>query len=248
MVSDTRVSASERTWRLPRSVRLTQLTLVPALFAILLSLELGFGDVLSTGSQVANTVVLSVTIALLLVYLVLVWRSWQMFVTLTADTLVIRNMFTTRAVPLANISEVMIASTELRVFEGGPAWQRHVVKVARGVGPDHARRRAEKIAGAIAVAARLPVPVRYQPYFSAGATVAVLLGGASMVFAGIVLQVAEMVSLHSSRVPGAHPPVSTGPLLAGVGCACWGSGVLLLRLAIKSAADRRRAARGRGVS
>jgi hypothetical protein len=113
------VSAGGRTWRLT----LTRRVLITAYLALIPLTAAGL--CLPSGSPFGDgplgPVGWGVTAAAILVWLLLARRAWRESVTLTADALVITNMFSTRRVPLAHIVGVTVGRRSVRVTEAGAA-------------------------------------------------------------------------------------------------------------------------------
>jgi hypothetical protein len=110
------VAAGERTWRAPLPYRFTLLTAHTALVAA----AAAFGWVTLSSNQLPGAVVLAVWAPL---WALLAFRAWTVSATLTADTLVIRNMMSTERLLVADISRVTLQSPRrvLKVTEGRPA-------------------------------------------------------------------------------------------------------------------------------
>ena len=230
------MSAGVRTWRLPLRVRLVWLALIPAALVLILLFALALTVLVDTGGSVTPLDSVSPVLAvfLFLGYLFQVWRSWLTRVTLTADTLVIQNGFTSQVVPLANIAKVRFAGDVLRVIEHSPAAQgpwdegtraagrraratRHTVRAVGG-----RRAAADAIAQEIAAAAGLSGPPPRQPAFGTRGSAALVTLGPVLITVGIILQ----AHVHSH----AHVP----PFLAALAGASWSSGVGLLILGVKA--------------
>jgi hypothetical protein len=147
----------EQTWRLPMATRIAQavcLGFVTALAGLWLALTL---------TLVTNQVPDGGWIALALAVAawgVLVWRVLAQSVTLTPDTLVIRNILATRQVPLAGITAAGFHRGRLTVTcEHGAAPTEQLAINAVNLGPSRwsgLRSDADEIAEAITGAAGLP--------------------------------------------------------------------------------------------
>ena len=159
MTNASGVLAGERSWRLPLGFRVFfgAVEALALLFVVWLPAPAG-----SSSGPVTRGVIA----ALFLVFLLLSWRIWQVSVTLTVDTLVIRNMFGTRRVRLTQIAGLTVGRNHLSVAEAGPltpagyrlpARSRTVRAVpTAGAYWTGLRSEADVIADAIAAAAGLP--------------------------------------------------------------------------------------------
>ena len=119
MTDEFDVSAGGRTWRLTLTWRVlltAYLALIPLIAA---GLCLPSGSPFGDGPR--GPVGWGVTAAAILGWLLLARRAWRESVTLTADALVITNMFSTRRVPLAHVVRVTVGRRSVRVTEAGDA-------------------------------------------------------------------------------------------------------------------------------
>lgn len=109
----TGVPSTDQVWRLPLGSRI----LIIAGLALVPLFVLGFIVLpAASGPGPVSWGVLAVTV---LVWAALTRRTWLASVTLTADALVIRNVLTTRTVPLADITGVTLGRNFLRVTAAG---------------------------------------------------------------------------------------------------------------------------------
>lgn len=145
----------EQTWHLPTATRIAQtvcLGFVTALSGLWLALTLVTNQVPDGG-----WIALALTVA---VWGVLAWRVLAQSVTLTPDTLVIRNILATRQVPLAGITAAGFRRGRLTVTcEHGAAPSEQLAINAVNLGPSRwsgLRSDADEIAEAITGAAGLP--------------------------------------------------------------------------------------------
>jgi hypothetical protein len=175
------VPGGGRTWRLPvgqRVVGIAFQALFPLLAAALISLP---------PSSSPGLVSWGVVAAMALACVPLARQAWLESVTLTADALVIRNVFTTRRILLTDIAGVTVGRDWLRVTEAGaPApTGRHVGGLSRVVGAVRTggaywtgrRARADVIAETIARAAGLPPPAARKQVLDRGMTRFMLVTG-----------------------------------------------------------------------
>jgi hypothetical protein len=106
-----------RTWRLPvmgRAVRAFALGFLPLIPAGWLAITL-----MTNGVADGGWIALAIGVA---IWGLLAWRALTQSVTLTQDSLLIRNVFTTETVPLAHVTEVAFRRGQLRVTVAhGPA-------------------------------------------------------------------------------------------------------------------------------
>jgi len=248
-----RTLTADRTWRLPLRVRLLYLTLVPVFL-------LAIGSILApSGSSSADTAALYLMGGLFLAYLVLVWRVWRMSVTLTTGTLVIRNAFTTRRVPVANITRVLFDRNRLLVIEAGtalptggnvgtgparpysPSARRTVLAVPVGAAYWTGRRtEADEVANMIAAAAGLSLPSPRKPKYSRGLVHFMLVASLVLMIIGAVL-----LFMHGTTVSGSPnvSPTAADIVRASAGAGCLAVGFLSLFRSALAAIDYRRAPR-----
>jgi hypothetical protein len=159
----TEAGAGERTWRLPVGWRMLGIT-CEALLLLFVP-----GIIMLTDSSSPGPVSWVVLATLILASVLLAWRLWLESVTLTADALVIRNVFTTRRVPLTDIVGVTIDRNRLRVAQANGAGGAYLTG-----------RRAEvdEIAEIIADAAGLPpLPPRRKQVLSRRQVRSLLVAG-----------------------------------------------------------------------
>jgi hypothetical protein len=210
------VSVGERTWRLPVGQRVLDIAF-QAMFPLLAAVFVG----LPPGSS-PGPVSWAVVAAIALVCLSLARRSWLESVTLTADALIIRNVFTSRRIFLADIAGVTVRRNGLRVTEAGaPApTGRHVGGPSRVVGavrPGGAywtgrRTEADAVAEAIAAGAGLPPPGPRRVILSRGTARFGLAAGLVIDGLGVFLGPlhADNVRLPIDVVSLAAPLISLG--------------------------------------
>jgi hypothetical protein len=102
--------APERTWRPPLEVRIARVVGV----GVIVALPAGYVALTLSANQVPHAVWIAVA-AWLAAWGFLVGRVLAQSVTLTADTVVIRNIFTTERIPLADVTEVGFHRGKLKV-------------------------------------------------------------------------------------------------------------------------------------
>jgi hypothetical protein len=149
--------SAERTWRRPAEMRVAA-AVVMAVFPVLPAWWLGEMLVASHvrhGDWIAAELGLAA-------WGILAWRALVHSVTLTRGTLVIRNFFSTRQVPLADVTGVGFRRGGLKVTTGhrAMAGQRFTVGVA-GLGSTYwsgLRSDPDAVAEAVSDAAGLPPP------------------------------------------------------------------------------------------
>jgi hypothetical protein len=167
LVTSVSRGGAERTWRRPAEIRVAA-AVAMAVFPVLPGWWLG-------ETLVANHVPAGGWIALelsLAAWGVLAWRALVQSVTLTEDTLVIRNFLSTRQVPLAEVTGVGFRRGGLRVTtgHGGVAGRRCTVGVA-SLGSTFwsgLRSDADAVAEAISDAAGSPPPPPRREIISRG--------------------------------------------------------------------------------
>jgi hypothetical protein len=162
----------------------------------------------------------------------LAWRALVQSVTLTRDMLVIRNFFSTRQVPLADVAGVGFRRGGLKVTtgHGGAAGKRFTVSVA-GLGSTYwsgLRSDPDALAEAIAGAAGLPLPPARREIISRAWAWVVLVAAAACFALGI----------YTGPMQSGNPGRSLA--LAGAGGALYGFGISMLGLAFRVIRDHRR--------
>ena len=147
--------APERTWRLPLDVRIARVIGT----GIIVALPAGYVALTLWTNQVQHAIWIALA-AGLAAWGFLAGRILAQSVTLTADTVVIRNVFTTERVPLADVTEVAFRRSKLTVTsQRGPfAPESNTVGTAiLGLSYWSGRRaNADRMADAINDAAGLP--------------------------------------------------------------------------------------------
>lgn len=146
-----------RTWRRPVELRVTA-AVAMAVFPVLPGWWLG-ETLVSNRVPNGGWIALELGVA---AWGILAWRTLVHSVTLTRDTLVIRNFFSTRQVPIADVTQVGFRRGALKVTtgHGGVAGKRFTVSVG-GLGSTYwsgLRSDPDALAEAILYAAGLPPP------------------------------------------------------------------------------------------
>jgi hypothetical protein len=218
---------TERTWRLPVGVRIARVVLLP-LFLALPALWLAL--TLST-NQVPNAGWIALAVALPF-WGAFAWRMLAQGLTLTPGMLVIRNVLTTKQVPLATITGVGFRGGLLRVTvgHGGTVGERHTVS-AVNLGTSRwsgVRGDADAVAEVIAAAAGLPQPPPRREIVSRNWAWTAFLAAALCFGAGLYL---GPLQAGSTGVPFA---------LREVGAALYVVGTGTLGLAFRLTRDHRR--------
>jgi hypothetical protein len=218
---------TERTWRRPVETRVSMAVCVaalPALPGLLLGLTLVTNRVPNGG-----WIALELSVA---AWGLLAWRVLVESVTLTWDTLVIRNFFSTRQVPLAHVTGVGFRRGALKVTtgHGGVAGKRFTVGVG-GLGSTYysgLRSDPDALAEAITSAAGLPLPPPRREIISR-TWAWVLFVGAAACFA---------LGVYTGPMQSGNPGRSLA--LAGAGGVPYGVGISMLGLAFRVIRDHRR--------
>ena len=150
--------APERTWRPPLAARMA----LALCMGVIITLPAGYLALTLWTNQVSHAIWIALALALA-AWGFLAGRALAQSVTLTSDTLVVRNIFTTERVPLAAVTDVSFRRGKLRVTSqhGTFAAERFVVG-AVNLGMSH-RASPDVTAAAITDAAGLPpLPPRPQ--------------------------------------------------------------------------------------
>jgi len=222
--------SGEAAWRLPLAFRVVIIAtqaIIPGIAASLFWVPWSGGG---TVPQPMTWSLLAVTGA---AWLVLARRAWNESVTLTADSVVIRNVFRIRRLPLAGISLVrwrhnhmLVISAEVRAAPGpaAPAGGRHRGRHAAGLavaaaatrlgaaGYSGRRTRADEFADSIAAAAGLPpLPPRKAVMKSRQAAIA-LPAGLALYLIGTALKAGTNTA---NLIPSARSMTGDVSFLAG---------------------------------
>jgi hypothetical protein len=228
-------AAAERTWRLPLATRVAQVVAC----AIVAGLPAGYLAVTLWASHVPDGPWIALAGWLAAVG-ALAARVLTQSVTLTPDTLVIRNILTTTRLPLAAVTAVGFSrSGKLRVTgqRGTFGDERHVVRaVFLGSSYWSGRRdEADDVADAIAAAAGLaPLPPRRQIIGPTAARLILIAG--SLAFA-----VGIWLGPMSTTVPGGRPPIAVG----AAGVLLYVGGMMAAGFGFRLTRDHRRQRRRR---
>ena len=157
LITEAPGGAPERTWRPPLEARIA----VALCLAVFTALPAGWLALTLVTNQVADGGWIALGLGLA-AWAFLAGRTLVQSVTLTADTVVIRNIFTTERVPLADVTDVSFRRGKLTVTSqhGTFAPERSAVEgVSLGPSRWSGRRiKADAIAETIAAAAELPPP------------------------------------------------------------------------------------------
>ena len=225
----TRVSSDGggRTWRRPAETRIA-LVIVMAVFPVLPGWWLG---VTLVTNHVPNGrwIALELSVA---AWGILAWRALVNSVTLTRDTLVIRNIFSTRRVPLAHVTAVGFRRGVLKVTtgHGGVAGPRFTVGVG-SLGSTYwsgLRSDPDALAEAISSAAGLPPPPPRREVISRTWAWVLFVAAAACFALGIYYGPLQNMGGHRSLA------------LAEAGGALYGLGTGMLGLAFRVIRDHRR--------
>jgi hypothetical protein len=218
---------TERTWRLPVGVRIARVVVLPLLIALP---GLWLALTLAT-NRVPNAGWIALAVALPF-WGALAWRILAQSLTLTPGMLVIRNVLTTKQLPLANVTEVGFRGGRLAVTVsyGGAVSGRHVVSTVN-LGTSRwsgLRGEADAVAAAITEAAHLPpLPPRREIISRNWAWIA--LAAAVLCF-GVGVYLGPLQN-GQTGVPFA---------LREAGAACYAVGAGTLGLAFRLTRDHRR--------
>jgi hypothetical protein len=225
--------APERTWRLPLDVRIARVIGT----GVIVALPAGYVALTLWTNQVPHAIWIALA-AGLAAWGFLAGRVLAQSVTLTADTVVIRNIFTTERVPLADVTEVSFHRSKLTVTsQHGPfAPDRNTVGTAvLGLSYWSGRRAsADRMADAINDAAGLP-PLPPRREIISPNRARLLLVAAAVIFGlGVYLGPVEgMRHLHRSLA------------LGEVGAVLYSGGISALVFAYRLTRDHRRKHRAR---
>jgi hypothetical protein len=227
LITDLSRDGTERTWRRPVATRVA-VAICMAVFPVLPGLWLG---VTLVTNQVPNGgwIALELSVA---AWGVLAWRALVNSVTLTWDTLVIRNFFSTRQVLLAHVTGVGFRRGGLKVTSGhgGVAGKRFTVTVG-GLGSAYwsgLRSDPDALAEAISYAAGLPPPPPRREIISRTCAWVVLVAAVACVGFGIYY--GPLQDMHGNRSLG----------LGMAGGALYGLGIATFGLAFRVTRDHRR--------
>jgi hypothetical protein len=228
LINEVSGNGTERTWRPPVTTRIA--------LAICLGVVMALPGLWLALTLVTNQVPDGGWIALALAAVawgLLGWRALAQSVTLTPDTLVIRNILATRRVPLAGIIAVGFRRGRLTVTcgHGAAASERFAVRAVY-LGSSHwsgLRGDADAVAGAIAGAAGLaPLPPRRE-IISRNRAWVMLLAAALCFGLGVYYGPLQSMSMH-------HRPFALGL----VGAELYTVGMVMLGFAFRIIRDHRR--------
>jgi hypothetical protein len=233
LITEVPGGATERTWRLPIATRIAQavcLGVVTALPGLWLALTLATNQVPDGG-----WVALALAVA---AWGVLARRVLAQSVTLTPDTLVIRNILATRQVPLTGITAAGFRRGRLTVTcEHGAAPSEQLAINAVNLGPSRwsgLRSDADEIAEAITGAAGLPrLPPRREIVSRNRAWVMLL---AATLCVGLGLYYGPLGLLYGSPQSMHSRPFA----LSLVGAVLYPTGATMVGLAFRITRDHRR--------
>lgn len=222
--------SEEISWRLPpgfRVVIITAQAIIPAIAASL------FWVPWSGGGTVPRPVIWSLLAVTGTAWLKLARRAWNESVTLTADSVLIRNVFRTRQLPLADISLVrwrhnrmLVISAQVRAAPGPaaaadtPRRGRHAAGLAvaaaaarlGAAGYSGRRTRADEFADTIAAAAGLPPPARRKAVMSPRQAAIALPAGLALYLTGAALKAGPSIT---SLIPSARYLTGDVTFMAG---------------------------------
>lgn len=148
-------AAPQRTWRLPLELRIARAMGM----GVLVALPAGYVALTLSTNRVPDAlwIVLAPGLA---AWVFLAGRVLAQSVTLTADTLVIRNIFTTERIPLADVAEVAFHRSKLRVTAQHGPFAPELTTVGAAILESSywsgRRANADRMADAICDAAGLP--------------------------------------------------------------------------------------------
>jgi len=220
--------APERTWRPPLETRIA-LAFCMGLILTLPAVYLAF--TLWT-NQVSHAILIALALGLA-AWAFLAGRVLAQSVTLTSDTLVIRNIFTTERVPIADVTEVGFRRSKLTVTSqhGTFASERNTVGTAV-LGPSYwsgRRANADTIADAINDAAGLPPLPPRREIISPNRAWLLLVAAAVLFGFGVYLGPVGSMQLHHRSL-----------ILGGLGGAMYSGGISALVFAFRLTRDHRR--------
>jgi hypothetical protein len=227
LISDVSRDGAERTWRQPLGTRVSLAIGMAALLVLpglLLALTLATNQVRGGGWLALELAVAA--------WGILAWRVLVHSVTLTRDTLVIRNIFTTARVPLTGVTEVGFrrGALTVTVAHGPTVSQRFKVSVAN-LGSTYwsgLRNDADALAEAISCAVGLPPPPPRREIISRNWAWVILVAALACTGFGIYYGPLQNIDGHRSLALGA-----AGGVLYGLGTGTVG-------LAFRVARDHRR--------
>lgn len=214
---------SERTWRRPVETRVA-LVICMAALPTLPALLLG----LLAASPGPNGGWIALALSVAAAWGLLAWRVLVQSVTLTRDTLVIRNILTTARVPLADVTDVGFRRGAMKVTSGhgGVPGKRFTVGVAV-LGSAYwsgLRGQPDALAEAISSAAGLPPPPPRREIISRGWAWVILVAAAACFVFGVYLGPMRSMDEHPSLALS-----EAGGMLYGLGIATLGSAFRVIR-------------------
>jgi len=224
--------APERTWRLPLDVRIARVIGT----GVIVALPAGYAALTLATNQVPHAIWIAL-VAGLAAWGFLAGRVLAQSVTLTADMVVIRNIFTTERIPLADVTEVGFHRSKLKVTsQHGPfAPDRNTVGTAiLGLSYWSGRRAlADRMADAINDAAGLPPLPPRREIISPNRARLLLVAAAVIFGSGVYLGPVESMQPHHRSLA-----------LTEVGAVLYAGGISALVFAYRLSRDHRRKRKG----